>query len=55
MVLHARNRRTFGKHRKGITNHSCQPEANNHGRADADPGHPKTSYAAIRQPTSPTT
>ncbi|WP_210589748.1 recombinase family protein [Streptomyces sp. GESEQ-35] len=44
MLLHACNRRMFGKHRKGITYYCCQPEANNRGRPDAYAGHPKTTY-----------
>ncbi|GAB2954170.1 hypothetical protein GCM10023080_011220 [Streptomyces pseudoechinosporeus] len=44
MLLHACNRRMFGKHRDGITYYSCQPQANNRGRPDAYAGHPKTVY-----------
>ncbi|WP_405644390.1 hypothetical protein [Streptomyces sp. NBC_00019] len=44
MVLHACNRRMYGKHRKGITYYCCQPEANNRGRPDAYANHPKTTY-----------
>jgi hypothetical protein len=43
MVLHACNRRLFGKHRNGIT-YCCQPEANNRGRPNAYASHPKTTY-----------
>ncbi|MEV0225220.1 hypothetical protein [Streptomyces sp. NPDC050704] len=44
MLLHACNRRMFGKRRKGITNDCCQPRANNRGRPDTYAGHPKTTY-----------
>ncbi|MFJ4790051.1 recombinase family protein [Streptomyces sp. NPDC088794] len=44
MLLHACDRRMFGKHRDGITYYSCQPQANNRGRPDAYEGHPKTVY-----------
>jgi len=44
MLLHECNRRMFGKNRDGITYYSCQPQANNRGRADAYAGHPKTVY-----------
>jgi hypothetical protein len=44
MLLHACNRRMFGKHRDGITNYSCQPQANNRGRPDTYTGHPTTVY-----------
>ncbi|MFG2374396.1 hypothetical protein ACGFY9_23300 [Streptomyces sp. NPDC048504] len=44
MLLHACNRRMFGKHRKGITNYCCQPRANNRGRPDTYTGRPKTAY-----------
>lgn len=44
MLLHACNRRMFGKHRKGITNYCCQPRANNRGRRDTYAGRPKTTY-----------
>jgi site-specific DNA recombinase len=44
MLLHACNRRMFGKHRDGITYYSCQPQANNRGRPDTYAGHPRTVY-----------
>ncbi|MFD0182990.1 recombinase family protein [Streptomyces sp. NPDC127133] len=44
MLLHACDRRMFGKHRDGITYYSCQPQANNRGRPDAYAGHPTTVY-----------
>ncbi|WP_199821089.1 recombinase family protein [Streptomyces fulvoviolaceus] len=44
MVLHACNRRMFGKHRNGITYYCCQPQANNRGRPDAYASHPTTTY-----------